>query len=83
MLFIVYIIEGSFMINISSIKTNITELNQFQLQELFNYSGEMLTLGTIKNSLDIKFKESRFSKSEKYPHCQSTSIVKNGKLKVK
>ena len=48
-----------------------------------NYIGEMLTLGSLKGYLNNDFKESRFSKGEVCPHCQSTSIVKNGKLNGK
>lgn len=71
------------MASVSSIKIDITTLGDYELQELFNYIGEMLTLGSLKGSLNNDFKESRFSKGEVCPHCQSTSIVKNGKLKDK
>lgn len=71
------------MASISSIKTDITTLSDYKLQELFNYIGEILTLGSLKGSLNDMFKESRFSKGEVCPHCQSTSIVKNGKLNGK
>ena len=71
------------MASVSSIKTDITTLGDYELQELFNYIGEMLTLGSLKGSLNNDFKESRFSKGEVCPHCQSNSIVKNGKLKYK
>lgn len=71
------------MASVSSIKSDITTLSDYQLQELFNYIGEMLTLGSLKGSLNNDFKESRFSKGEICPHCQSTSIVKNGKLNGK
>lgn len=71
------------MASVSSIKIDITTLGDYELQELFNYIGEMLTLVSLKGSLNNDFKESRFSKGEVCPHCQSTSIVKNGKLKDK
>ena len=50
------------MASVSSIKTDITTLGDYELQELFNYIGEMLTLGSLKGSLNNDFKESRFSK---------------------
>lgn len=68
------------MASISTIKTDLSSLGDYQLEELFNYIGEMLTVGTSKSSLNENFKESRFSKGESCPHCQSTSIIKNGKL---
>ena len=34
------------MASVSSIKTDITTLSDYQLKELFNYIGEMLTLGS-------------------------------------
>ena len=71
------------MASITNIKTDITTLNDYQLQELFNYIGEMLSFGSIKSTLNEEFKESRFSKGEVCPHCQSTSVVKNGKLNGK
>jgi hypothetical protein len=67
------------MASVSSIKTDITTLGDCELQELFNYIGEMFTLGSLKGSLNNDFKESRFSKGEVCPHCRSTSIVKNDK----
>ena len=63
------------MASVSSIKTDISSLTDYQLQELFNYIGEMLTLGSLKGSLNDDFKESRFCKGEICPHCQSTSIA--------
>ena len=66
--------------SISTIKTDLSSFGDYQLEQLFNYIGEMLTVGTSKSSLNENFKESRFSKSESCPHCQSTSIIKNGKL---
>lgn len=33
------------MATISNIKSDITSLSEYQLRELFNYIGEMLTLG--------------------------------------
>ena len=49
------------MASITNIKTDITTLNDYQLQELFNYIGEMLSFGSIKSTLNEEFKESRFS----------------------
>ena len=34
------------MATISNIKSDITSLNEYQLRELFNYIGEILTLGS-------------------------------------
>lgn len=50
---------------------------------LFNYIVEMLSFDSIKLILNEEFKESRFSKGEVCPHCQSTSIVKSSKLNGK
>ena len=72
--------EVEFMASISTIKTDISSLGDYQLEELFNYIGEMLTVGTSKSSLNENFKESRFSKGEFCPYCKSISIIKNGKL---
>lgn len=36
------------MASISTIKTDISSLRDYQLEELFNYIGEMLTVGTSK-----------------------------------
>lgn len=47
---------GSFMASVSSIKTDITTLSEYQLQELLNYIGEMLTFGSLKGSLNDDFK---------------------------
>lgn len=44
------------MASISSIKTDITTLSEYQLQELLNYIGEMLTFGSLKGSLNDDFK---------------------------
>lgn len=71
------------MATISNIKSDITSLSEYQLRELFNYIGEMLTLGSSDGSLNKEFRESRFSKGQCCPHCESTSVVKNGKLKGK
>ena len=68
---------------ISNIKSDITSLNEYQLRELFNYIGEILTLGSSNGSLNEEFRESRFSKGQCCPHCESTFVVKNGKLKGK
>ena len=68
---------------ISNIKADITSLNEYQLRELFNYIGEMLTLGSSNGSFNKEFREARFSKGQCCPHCESTSVVKNGKLKGK
>lgn len=66
---------------ISTVKTDITTFNDCELQELFNYIGEILC--SVKSTLNEDFKESRFSKEEVCPYCESTSIVKNGKLNRK
>ena len=71
------------MATISNIKSDITSLSEYQLRELFNYIGEMITLGSSDGSLNKEFRESRFSKGQCCPHCESTSVVKNGKLKGK
>ena len=71
------------MATVSNIKSDITSLNEYQLRELFNYIGEMLTLGSSNGNLNKEFRESRFSKGQCCPHCESTSVVKNGKLKGK
>lgn len=71
------------MATISNIKTDITSLKEYQLRDLFNFIGEMLTLGSVNGTLNKEFRESRFSKGQCCPHCQSTSVVKNGKLKEK
>ena len=71
------------MVTISNIKLEITSLSEYQLRELFNYIGEMLTLGSSEGSLNKEFRESRFSKGQCCSHCESTSVVKNGKLKGK
>ena len=71
------------MATISNIKSDITSLNEYQLRELFNYIGEMLTFGSSKGNLNKEFRESRFRKGQCCPHCESNSVVKNGKLKDK
>ena len=71
------------MATLSNIKSDITSLSEYQLRELFNYIGEMLTLGSSNVSLNKEFRESRFSKGQCCPHCESTSVVKNGKLNGK
>ena len=43
----------------------------------------MLTLGSSNGNLNKEFRESRFSKGQCCPHCESTSVVKNGKLNGK
>lgn len=39
------------MASVSSIKIDITTLGDYELQELFNYIGEMLTFGSLKGPL--------------------------------
>ncbi len=42
------------------------------------FIGEM---GISNVTLNEEFRESRFSKGQCCPHCESTSVVKSGKLK--
>ncbi len=69
--------------SVVTLKEDIKELSDFQLQELFNYIGEIMTLNSISSNLNNEFKEIRFTKGEVCPHCNSTSVVKNGKLNGK
>lgn len=71
------------MATISNIKTDITLLNEQQLKDLFNYIGEILTFNSSNNNLNNEFREARFNKGHCCPHCKSTLVVKNGKLKEK
>lgn len=71
------------MVEIGTLKDDIKELSDFQLQELFNYIGEIMNLNSISNNLNNEFKETRFAKGEVCPHCNSNSVVKNGKLNGK
>ncbi|WP_404988894.1 IS1595 family transposase [Clostridium culturomicium] len=70
-------------VSVRSIKADISDFNNSQLEQLFNYIGEMLTASSFRANLNKDFRESRFSKGEVCPHCQSTYVVKNGKLNEK
>lgn len=70
-------------VSVRSIKADIANLNNSQLEQLFNYIGKMLSASSFRANLGKDFRESRFSKGEVCPHCQSTYVVKNGKLNGK
>lgn len=57
------------MINAESLKDNINKLSEFDLQELFNYIGERMTLKSLSHGLDNEFKESRFANQTKIKDC--------------
>lgn len=69
------------MIISQSLKDNINKLSNFDLQELFNYIGERMTLKSLSNELNNEFKESRFANGQKCPYCGSDEVVKSGKRK--
>jgi hypothetical protein len=43
--------RGEFMANVADVKADITSFNEYQLRELFNHIGEMLTLDTSSGTL--------------------------------
>lgn len=44
------------MVTISNIKSDITSLSEYQLRELFNYIGEILTISSSEESLNKEFR---------------------------
>lgn len=66
--------------NVRNIKADIRNLSDVELQDLFNFIGEIMTLNSLSNNLPKDCRESRFSKGEICPHCNSDKIIKNGKL---
>lgn len=71
------------MASIGILKTDIKSLSDIELQDLFNFIGEVMTLNSLSRNLPNDCRESRFSKGEVCPHCKSDSVVKNGKLNGK
>ncbi len=71
------------MSSVSTLKLDIKALSDFELQDLFNYIGEIMSLNSLSRNLPKEFRETRFSKGEVCPHCASDNIVKNGKLNGK
>lgn len=69
--------------NISKMEAYLKTLPAADLQGLFDFIGEVLTFGSIKSSLGVEIKESRFKKGEVCPHCGSNAIKKNGKVSGK
>lgn len=64
-----------------SLKDSINRLSDVDLQELFNYIGERMSLKSLSNGLNNEFKESRFANGQKCPYCDSNEVVKNGTRK--
>lgn len=71
------------MASVVNIKSDIRSLSDTELQELFNFIGEVMTLNSLTRNLPKDCREARFSKGEVCPHCNSTYVVKNGKLNGK
>ena len=49
------------MISAELLKGDIDLLSEYDLQELFNYIGERMTLKSLGRNLNTEFKESRFA----------------------
>jgi hypothetical protein len=45
------------MASISKIKTDLTSFSDYELQELLNYIGEILSLSSVKSSINEEFRE--------------------------
>lgn len=71
------------MSGVGTLKTDIRGLSDIELQDLFNFIGEIMTLNSLSRNLPKDCREARFSKGEVCPHCNSTYVVKNGKLNGK
>ncbi|HHV60536.1 MAG TPA: IS1595 family transposase [Clostridiaceae bacterium] len=68
------------MANVTAIKTNIRTLSDAELQDLFDFIGELVALNSISVNLPKDCRESRFSRGVVCPHCNSDIVIKNGKL---
>jgi transposase-like protein len=66
--------------SVGTLKTDIKTLSEYALQDLFDFIGEIMTLNSLTRNLPKDCRESRFAKGEVCPHCNSTHVVKNGKL---
>lgn len=64
---------------VTTIKTDVAKLNEQELNDLFNYIGEIMTINGITRNLPKDCRESRFSNGSVCPHCQADKIVKHGK----
>lgn len=65
------------------LKEDIKTFSDLELQDLFDFIGEIMSLNSLTHSLPKDCRESRFAKGEFCPHCNSTHVVKNGKLNDK
>lgn len=66
--------------SIKAIKTDMSSLTEYDLQELFEYIGEIISLNTMTRNLPKDCRESRFSNGSVCPYCKADRIVKHGKL---
>lgn len=68
------------MASIETLKTDIRNLSEIEMQDLFNFIGEIMTLNSLSSNLPKDCRELRFSGGGVCPHCNSDNIIKNGKL---
>ncbi|OPX42521.1 transposase zinc-ribbon domain protein [Ruminiclostridium hungatei] len=66
--------------SVSTIKTDIAKLAEYELHDLFNYICEIMTINTITRNLPKDFRESRFANGSVCPYCKNERIIKHGKL---
>jgi len=69
--------------SVGILKEDIKTFSDLELQDLFDFIGEIMSLNSLTHSLPKDCRESRFARGEVCPHCNSTHVVKNGKLNDK
>lgn len=69
--------------SITALKTDIASLSENDLQDLFNYLGEIMSTNSMTRNLPKDCRESRFASGSTCPYCKGERIIKFGKLKGK
>ena len=67
------------MASVSSIFKDVANLNENQIEELFNNIGELISLKSFSKSVHTDSREQRYSKGVACLHCGSTAVIKYGK----
>lgn len=67
------------MASVSSIFKDVANLNENQIEELFNNIGELISLKSFSKSVHTDSREQRYAKGVACLHCGSTGIIKYGK----
>ncbi|MBU3146292.1 hypothetical protein [Clostridium sp. CF012] len=63
------------MLDLNRDKEDIKTFSDLELQDLFDFIGEIMSLNSLTHSLPKDCREFRFAKGEVCPHCKIYAII--------